>query len=54
MKKRFKYGVFTLIVIALIGYTLGLLQVDLEGYLNGIADTILLGLIYKYLIKEED
>ena len=54
MKKRFKLGIFTLMIITLVGYTLGVLQVELEGYLNGILDTILLGVIYKYLIKEED
>ena len=53
MKKRFKLGVFTLMVIALIGYNLEVLQVDLEGYLNGALNIILLSLIYKYLIKEE-
>ena len=54
VKKRFKLGIFTLMIIGLVGYTLGVLQVDIEGYLNGIVDTILLGLIYKYVIKEED
>lgn len=54
VKKRFKLGIFALMIISLVGYTLGMLQVELEGYLNGIIDTILLGLLYKYVIKEED
>lgn len=53
MKKRFKYGMFTTLSVLLVIYTLGVLQVNLEGYLNGIADTILIGYILNLIIKEE-
>ena len=50
--KLFDWCWFPIVSIGIVIYTLLVLNVDIEGYINGIFDTLVIGLFYILGVKE--
>ena len=52
--KHIRFLIWLLCTIFLLVYTLWYLWINLEGYINGVLDTILIGLLLKYFVMEDE
>ena len=52
--KQIRFLIWLICTIFLLVYTFEVLKVNLEGYINGVLDTILIGLLLKYFVKEDE